>query len=80
MLGPNGAGKTTTMRMLSTPLSLTSGRRRSPDACARSAAVRRTIGFALQEAGLAKYSTGRDTRCPWVARRGPAAGEPGPRG
>ena len=62
MLGPNGAGKTTTMRMLGTLLSLTSGTATvaGHDVARDPAAVRRTIGFALQEAGLAKYSTGRE--------------------
>ena len=52
-LGPNGAGKSTTVRMLTTLLSITSGRAqvagvdigRDPDD------ARRRIGVALQEAG-----------------------------
>jgi ABC-2 type transport system ATP-binding protein len=61
-LGPNGAGKSTTVRMLTTLLSITSGRAlvagldvaREPDA------VRRRIGVALQEAGLDPRQTGRE--------------------
>jgi ABC-2 type transport system ATP-binding protein len=61
-LGPNGAGKSTTVRMLTTLLSITSGAAfvagldvaRDPDA------VRRSIGVALQEAGLDARQTGRE--------------------
>jgi ABC-2 type transport system ATP-binding protein len=61
-LGPNGAGKSTTVRMLTTLLSITSGRAyvagvdvaRDPDA------ARRRIGVALQEAGLDPRQTGRE--------------------
>jgi ABC-2 type transport system ATP-binding protein len=61
-LGPNGAGKSTTVRMLTTLLSITSGAAfvagldvaREPDA------VRRSIGVALQEAGLDARQTGRE--------------------
>ena len=50
------------MRMLGTLLSPTSGTATvaGHDVAREPAAVRRTIGFALQEAGLAKYSTGRE--------------------
>jgi ABC-2 type transport system ATP-binding protein len=61
-LGPNGAGKSTTVRMLTTLLSITSGRAevagadvvRNPDE------ARRRIGVALQEAGLDPRQTGRE--------------------
>jgi len=61
-LGPNGAGKSTTVRMLTTLLSITSGRAevagvdvaRNPDD------ARRRIGVALQEAGLDPRQTGRE--------------------
>jgi ABC-2 type transport system ATP-binding protein len=62
LLGPNGAGKTTTMRMLGTLLAPSSGTATvaGHDVAREPAAVRRAIGFALQEAGLARYSTGRE--------------------
>ena len=61
-LGPNGAGKSTTVRMLTTLLTITSGRAevmgidvaRDPDG------ARRRIGVALQEAGLDPRQTGRE--------------------
>jgi ABC-2 type transport system ATP-binding protein len=62
LLGPNGAGKTTTMRMLGTLLPPTSGRASvaGHDVVREAGAVRRSIGFAMQEAGLARYATGRE--------------------
>jgi ABC-2 type transport system ATP-binding protein len=61
-LGPNGAGKSTTVRMLTTLLTITSGRAevggvdvaRDPDG------TRHKIGVALQEAGLDPRQTGRE--------------------
>lgn len=62
LLGPNGAGKTTTMRMLGTLLTPSGGRATvaGHDVVREASAVRRAIGFAMQEAGLARYATGRE--------------------
>jgi ABC-2 type transport system ATP-binding protein len=62
LLGPNGAGKTTTMRMLGTLLTPSGGRATvaGHDVVREAPAVRRAIGFAMQEAGLARYATGRE--------------------
>ena len=61
-LGPNGAGKTTTMKILATLLRKTSGTVRVAgyNVDADSKAVRRSIGFAMQEVGLDDLATGRD--------------------
>ena len=61
-LGPNGAGKSTTVRMLTTLLTITSGRARvaGHDVAEEPDAVRRSIGVALQEAGLDRRQTGRE--------------------
>ena len=61
-LGPNGAGKTTTMKILATLLRKTSGTVAVAgyDVDADSKAVRRSIGFAMQEVGLDDLATGRD--------------------
>ncbi len=61
-LGPNGAGKSTTVRMLTTLLSITSGRAEvaGVDVGADPDGVRRRIGVALQEAGLDPRQTGRE--------------------
>ncbi|HEX6584160.1 MAG TPA: ATP-binding cassette domain-containing protein [Thermoleophilaceae bacterium] len=61
-LGPNGAGKSTTVKMLTTLLTITSGRARvaGVDVAADPDAVRRRIGVALQEAGLDPRQTGRE--------------------
>lgn len=61
-LGPNGAGKSTTMKILSTLLKKTSGHIvvASHNIEVDPMAVRRTIGFAMQEVGLDDLATGRD--------------------
>jgi ABC-2 type transport system ATP-binding protein len=61
-LGPNGAGKTTTVRMLTTLLRPSSGRAKVAgfDVYSQQNEVRRSIGVALQEAGLDGMSTGRE--------------------
>ena len=61
-LGPNGAGKTTTMRILGTLLRKTSGTVTvgGIDVDSDPKAVRRSIGFAMQEVGLDDLATGRD--------------------
>ena len=61
-LGPNGAGKTTTMKILATLLRKTSGSVSvaGHDVDADSKAVRRNIGFAMQEVGLDDLASGRD--------------------
>jgi ABC-2 type transport system ATP-binding protein len=61
-LGPNGAGKSTTVRMLTTLLTVTSGRAEvaGVDVVANPDAARRRIGVALQESGLDPRQTGRE--------------------
>jgi ABC-2 type transport system ATP-binding protein len=61
-LGPNGAGKSTTVRMLTTLLSITSGRAevKGADVARDPDEARRRIGVALQEAGLDPRQTGRE--------------------
>jgi ABC-2 type transport system ATP-binding protein len=61
-LGPNGAGKTTTVRMLTTLLTITSGRAEvaGVDVAGDPDGVRHKIGVALQEAGLDPRQTGRE--------------------
>ena len=61
-LGPNGAGKTTTMKILATILRKTSGAATVAgyDVDSDPKAVRRSIGFAMQEVGLDDLATGRD--------------------
>jgi ABC-2 type transport system ATP-binding protein len=61
-LGPNGAGKSTTVRMLTTLLTITTGRAEvgGVDVAGEPDKVRRLIGVALQEAGLDPRQTGRE--------------------
>lgn len=61
-LGPNGAGKSTTMKILSTLLRKTSGRAvvAGYDVDRDTMAIRRSIGFAMQEVGLDDLATGWD--------------------
>jgi ABC-2 type transport system ATP-binding protein len=61
-LGPNGAGKSTTVRMLTTLLTITSGRAEvaGVDVAHAPDEARRRIGVALQEAGLDPRQTGRE--------------------
>jgi ABC-2 type transport system ATP-binding protein len=61
-LGANGSGKTTTVRMLTTLLRPTAGAAQVAgfDVERQPGMVRRSIGVALQEAGLDDLSTGRE--------------------
>jgi ABC-2 type transport system ATP-binding protein len=61
-LGPNGAGKSTTIRMLTTLLTITSGRAEVAgfDVAEQPDEARQRIGVALQEAGLDPRQTGRE--------------------
>ncbi len=62
VLGPNGAGKSTTVRMLTTLLRPTAGRGTVGgfDIYREQREIRRSIGVALQEAGLDPVATGRE--------------------
>jgi daunorubicin resistance ABC transporter ATP-binding subunit len=61
-LGPNGAGKSTTLKVLSTLIRKTSGRVivAGHDVDRDPKAVRKSIGFAMQDVGLDDLSTGRN--------------------
>jgi ABC-2 type transport system ATP-binding protein len=61
-LGANGSGKTTTVRMLTTLLRPTAGQASvgGLDVLRDAGAIRRSIGVALQEAGLDDLQTGRE--------------------
>ncbi|MFJ9432509.1 ATP-binding cassette domain-containing protein [Streptomyces sp. NPDC101490] len=65
LLGPNGAGKSTTVRLLSTLATPSSGTARiaGHDTATDGEAVRRSIGVALQETGLAELATAREALC-----------------
>lgn len=60
ILGPNGAGKSTTIGVLGTLVKPTAGRASVDglDVTKRSMAVRRRIGFAMQEAGVDELAKG----------------------
>jgi len=62
ILGPNGAGKSTTMGMLGTLVRPTSGRATvvGLDVAEHPRAVRRQIGFAMQDVGVDDLATGRE--------------------
>ncbi|MSQ25675.1 MAG: ATP-binding cassette domain-containing protein [Dehalococcoidia bacterium] len=62
LLGPNGAGKSTTLKILATLLKKTSGAVvvAGHDVDRDPAAIRRSIGFAMQDVGLDDLASGSD--------------------
>src|SRR5215203_2868527 len=62
ILGPNGAGKSTTMGMLGTLVRPTAGIATVAglDVAEHPRAVRRQIGFAMQDVGVDDLATGRE--------------------
>lgn len=62
LLGPNGAGKTTTMHILGTLHHATGGRARvlGHDVGKEAGAIRRRIGFAMQEVGIDDLATAEE--------------------
>jgi ABC-2 type transport system ATP-binding protein len=61
-LGPNGAGKTTTVKILTTLIRATAGQATVAgfDVATQQHSIRRSIGVALQDAGLDGLATGRE--------------------
>jgi ABC-2 type transport system ATP-binding protein len=62
LLGPNGAGKSTTVRVLATLTRPDGGRAEvaGRDVLREPAAVRRAVGYVLQQSGLDREATGRE--------------------
>jgi ABC-2 type transport system ATP-binding protein len=62
LLGPNGAGKSTTVRVLATLTRPDGGRAEvaGRDVLREPAAVRRAVGYVLQQSGLDRDATGRE--------------------
>ena len=62
LLGPNGAGKTTTMHILGTLHNATGGRAEvlGHDVGKNASAIRRRIGFAMQEVGIDDLATAEE--------------------
>ena len=77
-LGPNGAGKSTTVHMLTTLLPPTAGRAwvAGHDVVEDGAAVRATIGAALQDAALDPFLTGLERLGRALCHDPPAVDDP----